>query len=290
MDATTPSKQKESPADRSHLGRNIKWAILFSALVLSLIVYYFHENYPRTDDASVTANIVGIAPRISGPIIKIAVTDNQFVKAGDLLFEIDPVPYQDAVDRTAAQKIQTEAYLNRLQALLPTNATTKEQVDEAVASDKGAQAALTTAQYDLEGCRVVAPFNGYITNMNISNGAYAHAAGEVITMVDVRDWYVIANFRESALRHIEPGMTADVYLMTKPNVKYHGVVEGIGRAVVPEEEPQLSGLPDVKRELNWVRLAQRFPVRIRLRADPTDESLRVGASAIVTITGHGPAQ
>ena len=69
-----------------------------------------------------------------------------------------------------------------------------------------------------------------------------------------------------------------------------GGAQGIGRAVVPEEEPQLSGLPNVKRELNWVRLAQRFPVRIRLDAPSDDASLRVGASAIVTITGHAPAQ
>ncbi len=291
MDAPTPSKQKESPADRSHLGSVVKWTILLSAVTLSLVVYHFHENYPRTDDASVTANIVGIAPRVSGPISRIAVTDNQFVKAGDLLFEIDPLPYQDVVDRTEAQQIHTKAFLNRLQALAPTNAITKEQIDEAVASDKSAKAALSTAHYDLEGCRVVAPFDGYITNLNISNGAYAHASGEVITMVDVRNWYVIANFRESALRHIEPGMNADVYLMTKPNVKYHGVVQGIGRAVVPEESPQLLGLPNVKRELNWVRLAQRFPVRIRLEASPGDESLRAGTSAIVTITGgHGSTQ
>src|SRR5271170_7332373 len=128
----------------------VKWTILVSAIVLSLVVYHLYEDYPRTDDASVTANVVGIAPRVSGPIIKIAVTDNQFVKAGDLLFQIDPVPYQDAVDRAAAQKIQTQALLNRLTALLPSNATTKEQVDEAVASDKTAAAALSTAQYDLE--------------------------------------------------------------------------------------------------------------------------------------------
>jgi multidrug resistance efflux pump len=286
MDSATPSKKKESPDDRSHLGRAIKSVILLSALALSLFVYYLYENYPRTDDASVTANIVAIAPRISGPIVKIAVTDNQFVKAGDLLFEIDPVPYQDAVDRTAAQKIQTAAMLGRLEALLPANAVTKEQVDEALAADKGAAAALSTARYDLNGCQVVAPFDGFITNLNISNGAYAHAANEVVTMVDVRNWYVIANFRESLLRHIEPGMTADVYLMSKPNVKYHGVVEGIGRAVVPEEAPQLSGLPNVARELNWVRLAQRFPVRIRLDVSPNDDALRAGVTAIVTITGH----
>lgn len=288
MDASTPSKQKESPPDRSHLGHAIKWAILLSAPVLSIIVYRNYEYYPRTDDASVTANVVGIAPRISGPIVRIAVTDNQFVKAGDLLFEIDPIPYQDAVDRAAAQRVQTAALLNRLLPLLAMNAATKEQVDEAQATDKGAKAALSTAQYDLEGCRVVAPFDGYITNLNISNGAYAHAAGEVITMVDIRNWYVIANFREGALRYIEPGMKADVFLMTKPDVKYHGVVVGVGRGVVPEESPQLSGLPNVKRELNWVRLAQRFPVRIRLDAAPTDDALRMGVSAIVTITGYVP--
>ncbi len=109
-------------------------------------------------------------------------------------------------------------------------------------------------------------------------------------MVDARNWYVIANYRESLLPGIEPGMRAEVYLMSKPKVKYYGVVEGIGRGVVPEEEPQLSGLPNVPRELNWVRLAQRFPVRIRLDAQPTDPALRVGVSAIVTVTGHGPSQ
>jgi len=286
--ATTPSSTNESPEDRSHLGRIIKRVILLSALALSLFVYYLYESYPRTDDASVTANIVDIAPRVSGPIINIDVTDNQFVKAGDLLFEIDPVPYQDAVDRTVAQKIDTAATLGRLEALLPAHAVTKEQVDEALASDKGAAAAQSTAQYDLDGCRVVAPFDGFITNLNISNGAYAHAASEVITMVDVRNWYVIANFRESLLPHIKPGMTADVYLMSQPDIKYHGIVEGIGRAVVPEEAPQLSGLPNVARELNWVRLAQRFPVRIRLEISPDDQALRAGVSAIVTITGHAP--
>ncbi|MEI9998891.1 MAG: efflux RND transporter periplasmic adaptor subunit [Verrucomicrobiota bacterium] len=292
MDATPssqparPTPETRPPPDRAALGRVIKWAIVVCALVLSVVVYYLYEYYPRTDDASVTANVVGIAPRVSGPITRIAVTDNQFVKAGDLLFEIDPVPYQDAVDQTTAQEIQTHALLNRLIPLAAAHAATKEQLDEAVSSEKGALAALSTAKYNLEGCRVVAPFDGFITNLNISNGAYAHASGEVITMVDVRNWYVIANFRESALRHIAPGMKADVYLMTDPDHKYHGTVLGIGRGVVPEEAPQLSGLPDVKRELNWVRLAQRFPVRIRLDVQPTEPGLRVGATAIVTILGH----
>ena len=273
--------------DRAWLGHVVKWSIFATALVLSVVVYCFYEYYPRTDDASVTANVVGIAPRVSGPITRITVTDNQFVKAGDLLFEIDPVPYQDAVDQTTAQEIQTKALLNRLAPLAAANAATKEQVDEATASEKSALSALSTAKYNLEGCHVVAPFDGFITNLNISNGAYAHASGEVITLVDVRNWYVIANFRESALRHIQLGMKADAYLMTDPDHKYRGEVVGIGRGVVPEEAPQLSGLPNVARELNWVRLAQRFPVRIRLDVEPTEPGLRVGATAIVTILGHG---
>ena len=277
----------DSAPDRAALGRVVKWTILIAAVVLALFVYHIYETSPRTGDASVTANIVGIAPRISGPITKIAVKDNQFVKAGDLLFQIDPVPYQDAVDSAEAQKINAGADLQRVQALVGAGGTTKEQVDEAVAKDKSAAAALSTAKYDLDGCRVVAPFDGFITNLNISEGAYAHAASEVITMVDARNWYVIANYRESLLPHIAVGDGADVYLMSKPDVKYHGVVEGIGRGVVPEEAPQLSGLPNVTRELNWVRLAQRFPVRIRLDAAPDDDAVRGGVTAIVTITGHG---
>jgi multidrug resistance efflux pump len=285
-----PAPEKENAPGRAALGRVIKWIILIGALVLAVFVYNIYENYPRTDDASVTANVVGIAPRVSGPITQIAVTDNQFVKAGDLLFQIDPTPYQDAVDSAAAQQINAGADLKRVQALVGSGGTTREQVDEAVAKDKSAAAALSTAQYDLAGCRVVAPFDGFITNLNISEGAYAHAANEVITMVDARNWYVIANYRESLLPHIAVGMSADVFLMSKPDVKYHGVVEGIGRGVVPEEQPQLSGLPNVERELNWVRLAQRFPVRIRLDVKPDDPALRTGVSAIVTITGHGPGQ
>src|SRR5271170_2828557 len=131
MEIKIEPKPKEQVNSRAGLGAMVKWTILASAIVLSLVVYHFYEDYPRTDDASVTANIVGIAPRVSGPISRIAVSDNQLVKAGDLLFEIEPTPYQDAVDRTAAQKVQTALLLKRLIDLLPTSAVTKEQVDEA---------------------------------------------------------------------------------------------------------------------------------------------------------------
>ncbi len=153
MNAPAPT----SP-DRTQLAHVVKWIILLGAAVLAVLVYHIYETRPRTDDASVTAHVVGIAPRVSGPITRIAVTDNQYVKAGDLLFEIDPTPFRDAVDSAAAQKINAGASLKRIQSLVGAGGTTQEQVDEGIAADKSAAAALSTAQYNprrLPGRRAV---------------------------------------------------------------------------------------------------------------------------------------
>ena len=275
--------------DRARLGLAIKWVILVSAIVLAIVTFLHVEKYPRTDDASVTANVVSVAPRVTGRIVQVAVADDQFVKAGDLLFAVDPTPYRDAVEKAAAQLEQAQDTLRREEPLLPKGFATQEQVDEARTSVRISAAELSSAKYDLESCRIVAPVDGYTSNVNLSVGNFAHAADPVITMVDASNWYVIANFRESALHRIRVGTKATVYLMTQRGVAYHGVVVGIGRAVVPEEAPQPSGVPNVQRELNWVRLAQRFPVRIRLQAAPSDVALRVGTSAIVTISSHDSA-
>jgi multidrug efflux system membrane fusion protein len=274
-------------AERPRLGLIIKWLILLSAIVLTVVTLLEVEKYPRTDDASVTANVVSVAPRVTGRIVQVAVTDDQFVKAGDLLFAVDATPYRDAVEKAAAQLEQSQDTLKREEPLLPKGFATQEQVDEARTSVRIAGAELSSARYDLESCRVVAPVDGYTSNVNLSVGNFAHAADPVIIMVDASNWYVIANFRESALHRIQVGTKATVYLMTRRDRPYQGKVVGIGRAVVPEEAPQSTGVPNVQRELNWVRLAQRFPVRIRLETTPADLALRVGTSAIVTISGNG---
>jgi multidrug efflux system membrane fusion protein len=273
-----------APGSRAALGRAIKWVIIVSAIVLTILTIWLCNRYPRTDDASVTANIVSIAPRVTGPIMQVNVHDDQFVKAGDLLFVVDPTPYQDAVEKAAAQLEQAQDTLRREEPLLSKGFATPEQIDEAKTTVRVAAAELHNAQYDLKSCRVVAPVDGYTSNVNLSIGNFAHAATPVITMVDASNWYVIANFRESVLPHIKVGTKATVYLMTRRDVPYKGEVVGIGSAVVPEEAPEPSGVPNVPRELNWVRLAQRYPVRIRLQADSKDSGLRVGATAIVTIS------
>jgi multidrug efflux system membrane fusion protein len=270
---------------RARWGSAVKWIILLFAVFMAIFTILYCQRYPRTDDASVTANIVSIAPRVTGPIIQVAVRDDQYVKTGDLLFVVDPIPYQDNVEKAAAQLEQAQDTLHRQEPLLAKGFATQEQIDEAKTAVRTAAAELNTAQYDLKSCRVVAPVDGYTSNVNLSVGNFAHAAEPVVTMVDASNWYVIANFRESILPGIRVGDKATVYLMTRRAAPYEGEVVGIGSAVVPEEAPQPSGVPNVQRELNWVRLAQRFPVRIRLTAPATDPALRVGVTAIVTISG-----
>lgn len=143
------------------------------------------------------------------------------------------------------------------------------------------------ARYNLNNCRVYAPFDAVVTNLTISVGEYAHVGQQVFTLIDARTWWALANFREGQLRHIRPGMHADVYLMSRAGERFRGVVDSIGFGVTPDPDVigQLGpGLPDVQRTLNWVHLAARYPVRIRVENPPPD-LLRIGETAVVTIRG-----
>jgi multidrug efflux system membrane fusion protein len=321
------------------------------AFVLSLAAWSFNEQHPRTDDAVARANLIGIAPRVSGPIIKVSVQDNQEVKSGDLLFEIDPADFQLAVDRAKAAlaaldqqievaksedeqlKFQVKAAeaavkqatalrdqdadtLHRLEPLLPKAFATQEQVNQArtkVTSDDaelaqanqklnqarvavsslatlqaqrpGAVATLQTAELELSYTRIYAPFDGQVIGLNISEGYFAHAGMEVFALLDSRKWYVLANFRERELKSIRPGMTAEIYLLSNPDRRFQGKVEGISPAVQSQEDNvEVKGLPFVKRDLNWVRIAQRFPVRIVIE-NPDPTIFRMGTTAVTTIKG-----
>ncbi|MEY2605638.1 MAG: rane fusion protein multidrug efflux system [Verrucomicrobiota bacterium] len=342
---STPSKV------RSLLILAIGLAIPILALVLSLAAWNFNERHPRTDDAVARANLIGIAPRVSGPIIKVNVRDNQSVRSGDLLFEIDPADFQLAVDRAQAAlaaldqqieiaksqdaqlKFQVKAAeaavqqatvmrnqdadtLHRLEPLLPKAFATQDQVNQArtkvaaadaelaQANEKlnqarvalsslatlqaqrpGTVAALGTAQLELSYTRIYAPFDGQVVGLNISEGAYAHAGIEVFAFLDSRKWYVLANFRERELDSIRPGMEAEIYLLSAPDRRFRGVVQGISPAVQSQEDNvEIKGLPFVKRDLNWVRIAQRFPVRIEIE-DPDPAIFRMGTTAVTTIKG-----
>ena len=324
--AVTPTA-KDSAEGRKLIRNLVALLIVSGAVFLTLYVWSVLERHPRTDDAAARANVVGIVPRVRGPIVNLAVQDNQLVKQGDLLFEIDPADYEQALDRAksalaaldqqievgraqdeqlkfgvkaaeagvqsaTAQLKQSEDTLHRLEPLLPKHFATAEQVDEArtkvavaaqevaaeeqklntaraqlsqlqtlLAQRPGAVAAVKQAELDLSYCKVSAPFDGRVINLNISAGAYASVGVPVFSILDTTKWYVVANFRERELRYMAPGSPATVYLVSAPNQRFRGKVQGIGWAVKPEGEIDLppSGVPYVKRELNWVRVAQRFP-------------------------------
>jgi membrane fusion protein, multidrug efflux system len=389
---------------RKRLGRGILIGVVIGAIVTLLMTTYEVDLHPRTDDASVWANYIEIAPEVSGLLTELPVKDNAYVKKGDLLFVIDPRPYQYALSqaladqelleqqiidenrRIAAQNSAVEAAgaavhvsqtgiqtasssidlaraavtraeaakttaearlkyatndLNRVQPLLQKQFVTVDQVDQAntavhvaqgnydesVAALAQAQAALhqsvlqheqagntatesqarlgqavhtvdrvetlmaqrpakaakvDSARLDLERTRVLAPFDAYVTNMNISEGAYAHPGSPLFTLIDTRNWYVIANYRESKLKNVSIGSRVDVYVMGHPDRRFTGHVESIGYGVFPEDGKIAQGLPNIERTLNWVHLAARFPVRVHID-NPDPLLFRLGATAVTVV-------
>ena len=368
-----PDPKPDSKPDPKIIGQRVTLAIIIATVLVTIIAVWTHDYRPETDDATLRANFIGVAPHVSGHIVELYVKDNQFVKEGDLLFVVDPRPYEDAVAsakanlnltrkqvasladtlkvtdasiiRAEAQRLAAEAsveraeaefkdaddHVKRLEPLLAKEFATADQleaartrrlvadtsvreaqrmlasaaaaVDEAKAQrnkaedDIGqegdvnahiaaAEAQLHEAELNLEYCRVKAPFSGKVVNFNISIGEFARTGVDVFTLVDTSTWYVVANFRETQLKHIEDGSPAEIYLQYKGGKRFKGKVVGLAWAVVPEDGTSVEGLPDVPRNLDWVRLAQRFPVRIQV--ENPDDSFRVGASAVVTITGPAP--
>src|SRR5437762_6047281 len=277
--------------------------VVVSAVVITLYVWGIIERHPRTDDATARANVVGIAPRVSGQIIKLNVQDNQAVKEGDVLFEIDPEDYRLILEKAKAELAtldhrlaQAHGTWPRLEPLLPHGFTTADTVDKArtavttlQAQREGAIATINLEELHLAYCKVIAPFSGRVINLNISAGAHVSAGVPVFSLLDTGKWYVIANFREAEVRHMAPGSEAIIYLSSAPNQRFRGKVQGIGWAVKPEGEIDLppTGVPYVKRELNWVRVAQRFPVRIEVE-NPDQDPFRMGASAVAIIKGPPP--
>ena len=203
---------------------------------------------------------------------------------------------QGNYDESEAALLQSQAALNQSilqheqagntavesQARLGQAVHTVDRVETLLAQRPAKAARVDSARLDLERTRVVAPFDAYVTNMNISVGAYARPGGPIFTLIDSRNWYVIANYRESKLKNIHLGSHVDVYVMGHPDRKFGGHVESIGYGVFPEDGSVAGGLPNIERTLNWVHLSARFPVRIHMD-DPDPSLFRIGATAVTVV-------
>ncbi len=186
-----------------------------------------------------------------------------------------------------AKHHETNAQLTQSQARLDESVNNISILDPLIEQRQKMEANINNAAYFLSRCRIYAPFNARVTNLMVSEGEYAHAGQKVFTLIDTRKWWVIANFRESQVNFTRPGTHADVYIMSQPSKRYEGVVESVGYGVAPDSNliSNLSpDLPDVRRTLNWVRLASRFPVRVRV-LNHSGEHFRMGESALVVMRG-----
>ena len=218
---------------------------------------------------------------------------------------------QAAVAELEAKANYAGSYLKRLQPLEAEAFVTHNQVRQAEADYAAAQAAVRDARakvtaldgalesahqsrvsaeasrqqaaLKVEYCTVRAPFDGWVTNLNTQVGQYVAEGQKLFALVDDTQWYVMADYKETYLRHIHLNDPVDVFLAAYPGIHFKGEVQGIGWANYPDNQTVTDGLPNVQRTLNWVMLAARFPVRIRLLDRDPQHPYRMGLSAFTTI-------
>jgi multidrug efflux system membrane fusion protein len=244
------------------------------------------DTRPRTDDAFLLADIANIAPEVSGRIITLNIHNNQSVHAGDVLFVIDPKPYQLKLDAAKAQLVLATTTLARTEPLLGNGYVTAEQVDQQRAAKESATANEALAERDLTNTTMKAPFDGKIIGLNVTVGEFAVSGHPLFTMIDTGRWFAVANFRETEIADMKAGSPATVYVMAHPDRTLHGHVDSVGWGVLPDDATVVNGIPRIPKTLNWVRLAQRFPVRILLE-NPPDDLMRLGASAVAVVHDDG---
>jgi RND family efflux transporter MFP subunit len=259
-------------------------------------MYARYVNRPWTRDAQVRANVIGIAPRVSGPIVQIPLQDNQPVKKGDLLFEIDPSTFQAAVDNAAAKLQQAQAAeveeqqnLARQTELYKTKVNDLRDLQDAqdsyasaVADAAAAYATLQDAKLNLSYTKVFAAVDGYMTNMNTSVGQYVSAGEQLLALVDASSFWIASYFKETQLKHIQVGDKARITLMGHDSQGFEGNVVSVAWGIFLQDGSTVQLLPEVSQTIDWVRLPNRFPVRVQVTGKPPIP-LRIGQTASVSV-------
>jgi multidrug resistance efflux pump len=355
-------------SNQKYIMTGIIVAVAVSAVALKYRDYIVN---PWTRDGQVRAEVVQITPRVSGPIVKLAVVDNQFVNAGDLLFEIDPRTFEVSLAQAKAQYDKTKddyaanekrveaaeaqvdvsvagitqaksvikethaeidkntAEYERQQRMLPEGATSQKTVDrakanyevsiqkrqEALAGLIQAQATLATtkaslaeakanlgapgeanasirealaeveqAELNLEFTHVMAPVDGYVTNLNLRLGSQAVTNQAAVALVDVNSYWIDGFFKENSIENMRKGNKAIVTLMSYPDTPLKGVVDSLGWGIAQQDgSTGFDLLPNINPTFEWIRLAQRVPVKIYLTNVPDTVELRVGTTASVLV-------
>jgi len=346
-------------------------AIVLIAVALVLLKYWDYVVNPWTRDGQVWANVIQIAPRVSGPIVDLPIKDNQFVKAGDLLFQIDPRTYQAALEQAKAELDETSnqfaslseqvvaaaaaveasrhavtqassgiketesdlardrAEYKRQEEMLPRKATSVKAYQQAKAAYqvtvqqrrtaeaglgqakanlaqaqanlaeakanlgavdnenpqiRAAKAAFQQAELNLEFTTVLAPVDGYVTNLLLRLGSQMVANQPAIALVDVNSYWIDGYFRENYIDRIEAGDRVVATLMSYRDKPVIGRVESIAWGIAQQDgSTGFQLLPSISPTFEWIRLAQRLPVRVRITEVPEGVVLRVGTTCSVLV-------
>jgi multidrug resistance efflux pump len=254
-----------------------------------------YEVEPWTRDGRVKAYVVQVAPDVTGQVTKVYVHDNQHVAAGEPLFEIDRARFELALRQSEAQVTAAQAALAQAQRENKRNTQlddlvsqeTREQgqtrTDQARAALAQAEVNRDTAKLNLERTHVVSAVDGIVTNLDLREGAYATAAHPVMAVVDSTSFYVEGYFEETKLPGIQVGDKVEVTLMgTRQHLP--GRVESFAEGIADRDRSTGANmLPNVNPTFNWVRLAQRIPVRIALDPLPANVRLVAGQTATVKV-------
>ena len=344
----------EAAGQRPSRARALGVSIIVIAVAASAVAAVALRSRPSTDDAAIDADVVHVAAAVGGRVIELPVHENDAVHRGDLLFQIDPVPYRLAVNQAAANvevaraavetqrrivstqrsasaianeqthRAETNSGLSertadRLRPLAAKGYVPQEQLDQAEtaardattslrqaqeqeraarravdtlaaaeASVQAATAALALAQRALDDTTVRAPHDGRVVGLSVLTGEMVLPSQSLFTLVATDEWFAVANLRETEVHGVTVGDCATVYSMIDRSHAIRGVVTGVGWGVLDDDRIDLPrSVPYVKPSVNWVRVAHRFPVRVRLD-EPPAALVRIGASAEVEVR-HGAA-
>ncbi|NWO56205.1 efflux RND transporter periplasmic adaptor subunit [Chromohalobacter israelensis] len=270
--------------------------IVALAIAAGVWLWHYYLYTPWTRDGRVRADIVTIAPDVSGWVSELSVEDTQRVSQGETLFKINQARYRAALEQAQATvelnraqlelKKHEESRRNRLSSRAISNEDREiARIDTRVAQANldAAEAQLKSAQIDLKRTVVTAPADGHILNLRLSEGNYVNAGNAVMALVKADSYYVTGYFEETKMSRIEEGDVARITLMND-DTELRGHVAGIGRGIADSNtSPNDQLLPQVEPTFNWVRLAQRIPVRIELDDVPEGTLLSAGMTATIHV-------
>ncbi|WP_407154898.1 biotin/lipoyl-binding protein [Bradyrhizobium sp. STM 3557] len=271
-------------------------AFVLIAVLLSLGTWHYYVTAPWTRNGSVRVQVANIAPQISGKIVELLVSDNQFVHKGDVLYVIDPFDFEIAVriSKTLVEQRAADLEVKQAESARRQNlsdlATTPEQQQvyagnaaEAKAAYEAAQHQLAQAELNLKRTKVLSPVEGYVTNLLLRAGDYALTGVSNISVIDSNSFWIDGYFEETKLARVCVGESVEAHLMGYSQ-SIIGHVKTVTRGIsVSNAANGIQGLPTVDPVYTWVRLAQRVPVRVAIDRVPPGVPLVSGMTATVTV-------